>query len=89
MRPPTGLASPSHGSSSITLTWDKVVGAPKYRVYYGIGTGTRTKVEVGDVNTVTITKLKPGTTYTIDIAPMLADGATRSDYSPRLSVTTG
>jgi len=84
---PTGLAVTGQTPSSLTLTWTKVPGVPKYRIYHGIGTGTRTKTEVGDVNTKTITGLKPGTTYSIDIASVLADG-TRSDYSPRIDATT-
>jgi hypothetical protein len=84
---PTGLEVTGQTPSSLTLAWTKVPGVPKYRIYHGIGTGTRTKTEVGDVSTKTITGLKPGTTYSIDIASLLADG-TRSDYSPRISATT-
>ena len=84
---PTGLAVTGQTPSSLTLTWTKVPGVPKYRIYHGIGTGTRTKTEVGDVSTKTITGLKPGTTYSIDIASLLADG-TLSGYSPRINGTT-
>jgi hypothetical protein len=84
---PTGLAVTGQTPSSVTLSWTKVPGVPKYRIYHGIGTGTRTKTEVGDVSTRTITGLKPGTTYSIDIASLLADG-TRSDYSPRIDAAT-
>ncbi|MCW2799637.1 MAG: hypothetical protein JWQ70_1109 [Aeromicrobium sp.] len=71
----------------MTLTWTKAAGVPKYRIYRGIGSGTPTKTEVGDVDTTTITGLKPGTSYTIDIASLLAD-ATRSSYTPRITATT-
>ena len=77
----------SRTSSSLTLAWTKVPGVPKYRIYHGIGSGTRTKTEVGDVDTVTIKGLQSGKTYSIDIASLLNDG-TRSSYSPRITATT-
>lgn len=85
--PPKDLRVTSRTSSSLTLAWTKVSGVPKYRIYHGIGSGTRTKTEVGDVNTVTIKGLKSGKTYSIDIASLLKDG-TRSSYSPRITATT-
>ncbi len=85
--PPSELTVTGQTRTSLTLTWTKVAGVPKYGLYYGIGSGTRTKVEVGDVDTTTITGLKPGTGYSIDIASVLADG-TRSSYSPRIVGTT-
>jgi hypothetical protein len=85
--PPTDLTVTDRTSTSLTLTWTQVPGVPKYRLYYGIGSGTRTRVNLGDVGTTTITGLKPGTTYNIDIASMLSDG-TRSAYTPRVDGTT-
>jgi hypothetical protein len=85
--PPSDLTVTASTSTSLTLTWTKVPGVPKYRIYHGIGSGTRTRVEVGDVSTTTITGLQPGTTYNIDIASMLSDG-TRSAYTPRVDGTT-
>jgi hypothetical protein len=86
--PPSGLAVSQRTSTSLTLTWTKVPGVPKYRIWHGIGSGTRTKLEVGNVSTATITGLKPGTTYSIDIASLLSDGTTRSAYTPRINGTT-
>jgi len=85
--PPSNLTVAAKTSTSLTLTWTKVPGVPKYRIYHGIGSGTRTKIEVGDVGTATITGLKPGTTYSIDIASLLSDG-TRSAYTPRIDGRT-
>ena len=85
--PPTELKVTGQTSTSLTLTWTKVAGVPKYRIWYGIGSGTRTKVEVGSVGTTTITGLKPGTTYSFDIASLLSDGS-RSSYTPRVDGTT-
>jgi hypothetical protein len=87
--PPSDLAVSQTTSTSVTLTWTKAPGGvPKYRIYHGIGSGTRTKTEVGDVNTATIKGLKPNTTYSIDIASLLDDGTTRSAYTPRIPATT-
>jgi hypothetical protein len=85
--PPADLEVVDATSTTLTVSWTKVPGVPKYRLYHGIGTGTRTRVEVGDVNSTTFTGLKPGTTYNIDIASMLSDG-TRSAYTPRVDGTT-
>jgi hypothetical protein len=85
--PPTDFRVFDWTSTSLTLRWTKVDGVPNYRLYYGIGSGTRTRVDLGDVGTTTITGLKPGTNYTIDIASMLSDG-TRSAYTPRIDKTT-
>jgi hypothetical protein len=85
--PPTNFTVTDQTSTSLTLTWTKVPGVPKYRIWSGIGSGTRTKLEVGNVETATITGLKPGTTYSIDIASLLSDG-TRSSYTPRINGTT-
>jgi hypothetical protein len=85
---PTSLAVSEKTSTSLTLTWKKAPGGvPKYRIAYGIGSGTRSTMQVGDVDTATITGLKPGTTYTIDMASVLSDG-TRSSYTSRISAKT-
>lgn len=88
LTPPTDLTVSARTRTSLTLTWTQVPGVPKYRLYYGVGSSsTRTKVEVRDVGTTTITGLKPGTTYSIDIASLLWTGA-RSAYTPRINGTT-
>lgn len=85
--PPTDFAVTGQTRTSLTFTWTKVAGVPKYRIWYGVGSGTRTKVELGNVSTATITGLKPGTTYSVDIASRLSDG-TKSAYTPRINATT-
>lgn len=90
LRAPTNLVRTSRTGTTITLTWTKAAGAEGYRLYYGIGSGTRTKVEVsgGDTETVTITGLRRATSYTIDIASTELGGTSRSSYSPRITVKT-
>lgn len=86
---PTNLTVTGTTASTITVAWTKSTDATKYRLYYGIGAGTRTKVDVGNVSTVTFTGLKPNQPYTIDISAFKASG-TQSAYgpSPRLVGTT-
>ena len=90
LRAPSNLAKVTRTSTTITLTWTKAAGANGYRIYRGIGSGTRTKVEVsgGDTETVKLTGLSAGKTYTIDIASLEGSGNSRSSYSPRISVKT-
>ena len=71
----------------IDVTWTKAPYAVKYRLYYGIGTGIRTKIEVSDVSGLTIKGLKSKTTYTIDVSAFTSDGA-QSSYTPRVAMTT-
>jgi hypothetical protein len=85
--PPTNLASPGNTSSTIDLTWKKAPSATNYRISYGIGSGTRTTLTVGNISSSTLRDLKAGTTYNIKVAALLPDG-TRSPYSPPIDVTT-
>lgn len=90
--PPTNFAKKSNQyRDRISVKWTKAVGAQGYRIYYGIGSGPRTKVEVtgGDIESKTITGLQPNTTYTFDIASLEDNGTSRSDYTtPRISIKT-
>lgn len=90
LRPPANFRKVTRSSTTITLAWTKAAGANGYRVGFGIGSGTRTNVEVsgGDTETVKLTGLRPGKTYTIDIASLEGSGNSRSSYTPRISVTT-
>ena len=74
-------------SSTIDLTWTKAPSATRYRISYGIGSGPRTAVTVGDVSSRTLTGLAAGTTYNIKVLAILPD-ATWSPYSPLIDVTT-
>ncbi|MEO6471135.1 MAG: fibronectin type III domain-containing protein, partial [Aeromicrobium sp.] len=85
--PPTKFTVTSHSTTTVSLKWTKAVGAESYRIYYGIGSGMRTRVSVGDVSTVTIHGLTKGKTYSIDIASVEDSGTSRSSYSPRINVT--
>ncbi len=90
LKAPTSFVKKSATTTSITLTWTKATGAEAYRVAYGIGTGARTYVDVdgGGTETVRITGLQPGKSYTLAIASTELDGTSRSSYTPRITVTT-
>lgn len=86
---PTNFTSTGHTPTTVSLKWTKAAGAESYRIYYGIGTGPRTRIDVGNVSTITIPGLTNGKTYSIDIASIEDSGNSRSSYSPRINVTTG
>jgi hypothetical protein len=86
--PPTSLKVTGVTATSFTVTWTKAAGAASYRLYYGIGTGVRTKVVLGDVNTATVTGLTKGKSYLIDVASVEADGVGRSSYTTKVTATT-
>lgn len=84
---PTDLRWTYRSSTSITVEWTKKPGAVGYRIYSGIGTGTRTRMDVGDVSKATITGLTRGAEYSIDMVAVERNG-TRSPYTPRLTART-
>ena len=53
LRPPTNFVKTSRTSTTITLSWTKAAGANGYRIYRGVGSGTRTKIEVSGGDTQT------------------------------------
>ena len=88
LRPPLDLGSPTTTSTTVTLTWGEGAGGvPKYRIYHGIGSGTRIKTEVGDVDTTTIKGSSQARPTRSTSRRFSADG-TRSGYTPRITATT-
>ncbi len=90
LRAPANFVKKSRTATTITLTWTSAAGAEGYRVGYGIGSGARTYVDVtgGGTQSVKITGLRPGKSYTLDIASTELGGTSRSSYSPRITVAT-
>jgi hypothetical protein len=89
--PPTNFAKVKTSATGMTVSWTPAAGAEGYRIYYGIGSGPRTAVEVsgGTKTSKQITGLQPNTTYTLDIASLENSGTSRSDYTtPRISIKT-
>lgn len=74
----------STGAAPIVLTWDDVVGADGYRIYYRTAPGSYTQnleqgLDVGNVTTFTVTGLTPGTSY--HFAVTAYDSTGESDFS--------
>ena len=74
------LASVSGSSDGVTVTWGKVSGAAKYRVFYKTSSGWK---KIADTTSTSYTwkSAVPGTKYTFTVRCVSADGSTfTSDY---------
>lgn len=87
---PYDLRATAHSVTSIDLAWTEVDDAAKYRISYRTehDTTAPTTIDVGRVTTTTLSGLRYGSHYVIQIAAIRADG-TVSSYSAPISVTTG
>jgi endonuclease/exonuclease/phosphatase family metal-dependent hydrolase/cell division septation protein DedD len=87
---PTGIKATSRTASTISLAWNTIPNAPRYRVRYA------TKANLSDSvyrrtydPKYTLTSLKPNTTYYIQVRVISADGTTNlTPYSPTTTFTT-
>jgi len=85
---PAGLMGKATGTSTIATTWKARGTSPQYRVRWA-KKGTTTYAYARVVGTsFTITKLSAATAYTIDVRAITKDGASLSEYSPAVGVTT-
>ena len=81
---PTGIKATSRTASTISLAWNTIPNAPRYRVRYA------TKANLSDSvyrrtydPKYTLTSLKPNTTYHVKVRVISADGTTNlTPYSP-------
>lgn len=88
---PTGLTSTDRSSTSLTLGWNAVAGAPAYRVQVSKSSTMSSPTYVAfDSNSGTVTGLAPNTKYYFRISVTSADHSTRmSSYtSTPVSATT-
>ena len=76
-------ATPS--TTSVKFTWSKVTGAEKYEVYYSTN-GKSWKKVTATKNSVTIKKLKAGTTYKVKVRAVA--GKNKGSYSSVLTTAT-
>ncbi len=76
-------ATPS--TTSVKFKWNKVSGAEKYEVYYSIN-GKSWKKVTSTKNSVTIKKLKSGTTYKVKVRAVV--GKNKGAYSSVLTTST-
>ena len=86
---PTGLKSTAQTSSSLTFAWNKVEGAPRYRVQLSTSSSMSGATYHRSSSTdETITGLKPNTKYYAKVRTIREDGTNLSPYSSAVSATT-
>ena len=84
---PTGLTATASSSTQINLTWNAVLGATSYTVYYGT-TASSVSTNLGTTTNAsyTFTNANPGTTYYFQVTATNANG--ESGRSSTTSATT-
>lgn len=86
---PTGLKSTDQTSTSLTFSWNKVDGAPQYRVRLSTSSSMSNSVyQRSTGGDETFTGLKPGTKYYAAVRTIKDDGTNISAYSSAVSATT-
>ena len=68
------ISSLSSTSAGVVISWGKVTGAEKYRVYYKTGSGSWTKIADTTSTSYTWTGAKSGTKYTFTVRCISSDG---------------
>ncbi len=83
------LGKVSNTATGVKITWSKVTGAAKYRVFYKTGSGSWKKIGDTTAASYTWTKAKSGTKYSFTVRCVSKDGKTyTSAYDTKgLSVT--
>ena len=77
------LSGVSSAATGVTVTWGKVPGAVKYRVFYKIGNGGWKKIADTTKTSYTWTKAKAGTEYTYTVRCVSKTGKSyTSNYDP-------
>ncbi len=86
---PTGLKSTAQTSTSLTFVWNKVDGAPRYRVQLSTSSSMSNATYYRSTSTdEVITGLKPNTKYYAKVRTIRDDGTNLSPYSSAVSATT-
>ena len=86
---PTGLKSTAQTSSSLTFVWNKVDGAPRYRIQLSTSSTMSNATYYRSTSTdEVITGLKPSTKYYAKVRTIEDDGTNLSAYSAAVSATT-
>ena len=70
------ISKVSNTSTGVKVTWGKVTGAEKYRLYYKTGSGSWKKIADTTKTSYTWTKAKSGTKYSFTVRCVSADGKT-------------
>lgn len=83
---PSGVASVALSSSRIQVTWDPVIGADSYKIYYRESTSTDYTAVQKTSNSMVLTGLEPGTKVYFKITAV--KGTTASSDSTEVSAVT-
>lgn len=89
--PPTGLSTSETTTDSLSMTWDPVENAPRYRLRYSTKSdmsGSKYKRSTGSSTNQTLTGLTKGTNYYVKVRVITENGDNLSAYSDALKVTT-
>lgn len=78
-KPENGLSAPKitavkNTAKGVKITWKKVTGAVKYRIFYKVGKGNWKKLKDTTAASYTWTKAKSGKTYAFTVQCILGDG---------------
>ena len=86
---PTGLTVAVTGTTTLSVSWKAVPGAPRYRVAYSTASSmsgaTYKRVTAAKLG---LTGLAPGQAYYVKVRVITADGGNLSKYSPAVKATT-
>ena len=85
---PGGITVSSNTTTSVTLTWPAVAGAPGYRVKYDATPWKKSQYAYTTGNTITLKKLTPGTRYWVKLRIATAKGSFLTAYGAKTAVTT-
>ena len=79
----------SNAATGVKITWEKISGAAKYRVYYKVGTGKWTKIGDTTKTSYTWPRGESGTKYSFTIRCVTSNGKSyTSDYDAKGSSIT-
>lgn len=87
--PPSGLTASAASGTTVPLAWTPRDRAPRYRVQIASNSSFSNPryVRVTDPN-LTVTDLRPATSYWFRVRVITADGANLSQYGPAIKATT-
>ncbi len=77
--PPSGLKASLTGNA-VVLSWNAIAGAPQYRIKYDVDPWNTPIYANSAANSMTLTGLTPGVTYSFKVRVMDAAGAFLTDY---------
>lgn len=74
------ISSVANAANGVKISWGKITGAAKYRVFYKVAGGKWTKITDTTANTYTWTGAKSGTKYTFTVRCLNASGSYNSTF---------